>query len=87
MEKNQVSRSAFQKVSEENKKLKAEIRILVEGNLPEIILLKHKYKLEYEKEQALDDALRGCAKQYFKDNPKQDITSPEFDPRSLHLGE
>lgn len=66
-----VSRSIYQKVCEENKKLKSDIFTLVmsKGVSPERILVKDKWERKFNQDQYLKQMLHDYAVQYVKDNP------------------
>lgn len=80
-----VTRSVYQKVCEENKKLIKDIRALVNQEngavrIPVII----KWRTKFYKEKLLNQELTSIAKQYLKEHPEYDITSPWF--KSLKKG-
>ena len=74
-----VSRSVFQKVVEENKKLKRQLRILCLDPGVESVLLRMKLRDEFKKEdgmnKAINSALKNVARQYFKDHPELTINN------------
>lgn len=65
-----VNRSTYQKVVEENKRLLADIKLLVEDGLPssEKILCIGKWRDKFKKEKEFNDLMRQAAKQYVKDH-------------------
>lgn len=72
--KSHVSRAVFQKVAEENKRLKRQLRILclnpgVEGILLRIEL-RDKFKREDGMNQAINTALKEVSRQFFIDHPE-----------------
>jgi hypothetical protein len=69
-----VSRSVYQKLVEENKRLKADIwQMVLRPVYGETILLKIKWKERFEKDQELRQALHEYAVQYVKDNPDSEV--------------
>lgn len=65
-----VSRSVYQKLAEENKRLKADIwQMVMRPVTGETILLRMKYKEQFEKDKALANTLHDHAVQYIKDHP------------------
>ena len=71
-----ISRSVYQKVCEENKKLLSDIMILVSTDLQLISdkrLLIKKWRYKFQKEKQFNDLLKQFATQYFKDHPELDI--------------
>lgn len=81
-----VNRSTYQKVMEENKRLKRQIRILcLEPGVNAIKLrmeLRDKFKREDGMNQAINDVLKVVARKFFKDHPELDVmrceTQEEF---------
>lgn len=72
-----VSRSVYQKLVEENKKLMADIRLLVEEDVmsPEKILCVSKWRNKFEKEKQQNKITRIIADIYIQNN-KEEL--PEF---------
>ncbi|MDY8137586.1 hypothetical protein [Aquimarina sp. 2201CG5-10] len=68
-----VNRSTYQKVVEENKRLLRDIKVLVNGSIPEVIFLKDKYQKRFKSEKELNDLLRYAAKKYVDDNPNDPV--------------
>lgn len=65
-----VSRSVFQKICEENKRLKSDIYTLVMKPLTgDSILVRNRWKKKFEDDRLLATALHEYAVQYIKDNP------------------
>jgi hypothetical protein len=70
-----VSRSVYQKLAEENKRLKADIYVLVmldlreKGNLERWNRIDSQWREKFKKDEALRQALHEYAVQYVKDNP------------------
>lgn len=75
--KTHVSRAVFQKVAEENKRLKLQLRILcLEPGVNAIKLrmeLRDKFKKEDGMNQAINDVLKVVARKFFKDHPELDV--------------
>ena len=66
-----VSRSTYQKVVEENKRLKADIKILVKRKTAsEILDVTRKWSKIFKEEEQLHSCLKQAAEQYFKDHPE-----------------
>lgn len=65
-----VSRSAYQKVCEENKKLTKDIFLLVEDGIPsaEKILCLSKWRNKIAKDKMFQEQIKVVAKQYIQDN-------------------
>ena len=63
-----VSRSTYQKLAEENKRLMKDIRLLVEIPSSESILCRHKWQKHFQEERELHEAMRIACKQYIKDH-------------------
>lgn len=69
-----VSRSVYQTLAEENKRLLYDIRILTaEGISPERILLIEKWRKRFKEEKDLRLLLKQFAVEYFKEHPELDI--------------
>lgn len=67
-----VSRSVYQKVCEEKKKLLADIEILVmEGLTAEGVLCKIKWKRKFREDIIFNAAMKCAAIQHVKNNPNQ----------------
>jgi hypothetical protein len=65
-----VSRSVYQKLAEENKRLKVDIwQMVMRPVTGQTILLKAKWRGKFERDQELRQALHEYAVQYVKDNP------------------
>lgn len=65
-----ITRSVYQKVCEENKRLKADIYTMVMMPVTgQSILVKGKWKDHFEQEKELANILHAYAVQYIKDNP------------------
>lgn len=73
-----VSRSVYQKLAEENKRLRRDIEIIVMGSMPESILKRAEWKKVFEKELAFNRMMKEYATEYFKNHPEEDIMSPNF---------
>ena len=64
-----VSRSVYQKVCEENKRLLRDIKILVSKELdPNKVILMVEYRERFEKEERFRLMMKEVAKQYIKDH-------------------
>ena len=65
-----VNRSTYQKAVEENKKLIANIKLLVEDGLPsaEKILCIAKWRKKFNKEKEFNSMMKQAARQYIKDH-------------------
>lgn len=65
-----VSRSEYQKLVEENRRLKADIKILViNKDMAHVAAIEYKWKMQFDKDDQFKEALTAVAKQYFIDNP------------------
>lgn len=74
-----VTRSVYQKVCEENKRLLADIRAMVVADNPDVSLATiYKWQKKFYEESKLNQELRIVAKQYLKEHPEYDIMSPDF---------
>jgi len=84
-----VSRSVYQKLAEENKRLKADIYILImldhenEDDLNLWCEVYEKWLDKFKKDEALRQALHDYAVQYVKDNPDSVVAklAREFPPK------
>lgn len=78
-----VTRSTYQKVCEENKKLLIDIRILTEeGVNPIAILLKEKWRKKFAKDKAMNAIIQQACKEYLNEHPEiktmiQNLGSPQ----------
>ena len=69
-----VSRSTYQKVVEENKRLKEDIRILILGNdAAQFLSVTRKWRDIFKKEDELNNALKEAARQYLSKHPELNI--------------
>ena len=72
--KSNVSRAVYQKVAEENKRLKRQLRILcMEPGVDAIRLrmeLRDKFKKEDGINRVINTVLKEAAREYFKDHPE-----------------
>ncbi len=68
-----VSRSTFQKVVEENKRLKKDIKTFIYGDIPSIIFLKDKWRKDFEKEKSFNLMMRSISQLYMDNNPDDPI--------------
>lgn len=78
MEKKQakpVSRSVYQKLAEENKKLKSDLKILC-FDKPSVdsIMVRAKWKIHFLKEVNFNSLMKDFATNYIKEHPEYDIT-------------
>lgn len=67
-----VSRSVYQKVAEENKRLKSDLRIIVMAQKPLSDLEKEtivKYRKQFQKEDWFHAVMKEAAKEYVAKNP------------------
>jgi len=73
-----VSRSVYQKLSEENKRLKLDIKVLVsdkqDNNLKEWIRVFNKWRSHFLKEKQFNDTMKEYASEWFKNNPNNPIS-------------
>jgi len=80
-----VSRSVYQKQVEENRRLLADIYVLVmsKGVSPERIIVKDKWERKFTAERELREVLSEYAVQYVKDNPDSVVSQlvREFPPK------
>lgn len=78
-----VSRSTYQKVVEENKRLISDIKLLVEDGLPsaEKIICIIKWREKFREEKHFNDMMKRVAKGYIrehKDELPDFLTNPDF---------
>ncbi len=68
---NNVSRSVYQKLKEENKRLVKDIRILCEEGIPSFdqIMLIKKYRDKFRKEKEFNDLIKQACSMHIKNNP------------------
>lgn len=66
-----VSRSVYQKLKEENKRLMKDIRILCEDGIPsfEQIMLIKKYRSQFKKEKEFNNMIKLACQNHIKNNP------------------
>lgn len=69
-----VSRSVYQKLAEENKRLKADLRTITMANKPlsdyEIDTIR-KYRKQFQKEDYFNAVMKEVAEECIKNNPEQ----------------
>lgn len=63
-----VSRSTYQKLAEENKRLKKDIEILVGKMCPEQIIITSKYRKEFADRDKFNSLLKDVCKTYVEQN-------------------
>jgi len=71
-----VTRAAYQKLAEENKRLLCDIRVLVEEAFPpklEKIVTISRWREKFRKDKELVVALQDWAKEYLKEHPEMDV--------------
>lgn len=68
-----VSRSTYQKVVEENKRLTKDIKTLVYGDIPSIIFLKDKWRKKFQSEKDFNQMMKDVSQLYFDNNPNDPI--------------
>lgn len=84
-----ISRSVYQKLAEENKRLKADIYSLVmidtekEDSMDRWIEVTSRWEEKFEKDAEFRRLLHEYAVQYFKDNPDKLIKQPH-EPDNRH---
>lgn len=70
-----VSRSVYQKLAEENKKLKADLKIICfDGISANTIPVRLKWHAYFQKEADFNSMMKSFATQYLKEHPEYDIT-------------
>jgi len=69
----QVSRSTYQKVVEENKRLLKDIKTMVYGDIPSIIFLKEKYRKKFQSEKDFNQMMKNISQMYMDNNPNDPI--------------
>ena len=75
-----VSRAVYQKLAEENKKLKADLKVLCfDGLSSDTIMLRIKWRNKFKKEADFNATLKTIATEYIKEHPEYDITK-RIDP-------
>lgn len=65
-----VSRSVYQKVCEENKRLKADIYTLVKGKIFSSICVRMEWSKKFDEEKELANMLKQAAQKYLQENPE-----------------
>lgn len=71
-----VSRSVYQKLAEENKKLKSELKILCFNGFPkEVVEVKGKWYNHFRKAEDFNSMMEELATNYIKDHPEYDIAN------------
>ena len=75
-----VSRSTYQKLAEENKRLLKDIRILVEGDEDKWFDCYHRWTTKFYQEKQLNLSLKAAAKKYIKEHADE---LPEFLTKSI----
>lgn len=68
-----VSRSTYQKVVEENKRLLNDIKTLIYGDIPQIIFLKDDYRKKFEAERKFNHLMKEVSQLYMDNNPNDPI--------------
>lgn len=66
-----VSRSVFQKLSEENKRLKDDIRTLVQGKVFDIKKIEKKWRIQFNRERQLYFIATKFAKDYIQEHKNE----------------
>lgn len=70
-----VSRSAYQRLAEENKKLKADLKIICFDDLSaDTIIVRRKWHQYFEKEITFNSMMKEFATEYLELHPEYDIT-------------
>ena len=65
-----VSRSVYQKLAEENKRLMRDLRLMTMGSAYQRVTTYGKWKKHFQYEDDVNIALKEVANQYFKDHPE-----------------
>lgn len=68
-----VSRNVYQKVCEENKRLKKDIKVLVSG-LGDYLEVLGKWQVRFAEEEQFNKDMKIVVREYIKDHPEHDIT-------------
>lgn len=68
--KSKISRSVFQHVVEQNKKLLRDLKTICMEPGVKAILLRMKYRDKFKKDEAFNTAMRNVALRYFKEHPE-----------------
>lgn len=77
-----VSRSIYQKVVEENKRLMSDIRLLTENSFnPLKLLCIQKWREKFRKEKEFNERMKEFAKEYIKEHADE---LPEFLTKSIN---
>lgn len=72
-----VSRAVYQKLAEENKKLKADLKILCfHENHADTMITRIKWRAHFKKEADFNKMMKVFATNYLKEHPEYDITTP-----------
>ena len=72
---NPVSRSVYQKLAEENKRLKADLKILCfNGNFKQVDDVRLKWYTLYKKEEDFNLLMKTVCQNYIREHPEYDIT-------------
>lgn len=70
-----VSRAVYQKLAEENKKLKADLKVLCfDKPSVDAINVKAKWKIHFLKEAKFNSLMKDVCQNYLKEHPEYDIT-------------
>lgn len=65
-----VSRSIYQKLKEENKRLLADIKVMACGECFEAIQMRIKWRTKFKRVEAFNAAMKAVALRYFKQHPE-----------------
>lgn len=69
-----VSRSVYQKLSEENKSLKRDIKkLVIKKSIPEFIITFSKWEKHFKKEDEFNSMMKIYAQQYRRNNPNDPV--------------
>lgn len=73
-----VSRSVYQKMAEENKKLKTDLKTLCFFDISaKTMIVRMKWRTHFKKEAEFNSMMKGFATEYLKKHPEYDITNPQ----------
>jgi len=65
-----VSRSVYAKLQAENRRLRADIKVMACGQPVDAIQMRIKWRKKFTEDKMFDEAIRAAAKEYMKANPE-----------------
>jgi hypothetical protein len=82
-----VSRSVYQKLKEQNKRLISDIYIMTMTNDLVSRKLHRRYRDGFRMKEANDEFIKDALRSYLKEHPEYDITSPSYNPNKFVTNE